>query len=109
MRLSLTLVVAFLAVAFVPVPALAATAGQAARVTARCFRATGWTATVRGRTVHARSPRLRPRNSVPRHPSFQVQFNRSPSGRLFTIQVSLALNDRETLTAKHCVNRGKRA
>jgi opacity protein-like surface antigen len=108
MRSTILALAALLALA-VAAPAQAATAGQAARVTGKCFRAEGWKTTVTGRTVKATSPRLRPRNSFPRHPTFQVQFNELGNGRFITVQVSNALNDAETRTAKHCVNRGKRA
>lgn len=89
--------------------AQAATAARAARVTAGCLRDRGWRTSVTGRTVRATSPRVRPRGSFPRRPTFRVQFTRLPGGRFVTVQVASALNDRETLTAKHCVNRGKHA
>jgi hypothetical protein len=106
-----TLAIALLLLAALAAPAAAqaATPGQAARVTGRCFRAEGWKATVRGATVKATSPRLRPPNNFPRRPSIEVRFFESFTGRLATVQVINALNDSETRTAKHCVNRGKRA
>jgi hypothetical protein len=94
------------ALLLVPAAAYAAPSPQrSARITASCLRDRDWTVSVHGRTVKARSPRVRPRNSFPRRPRYQVIFS-SPG--LPPIEITTALNRKETNQTVHCRNRGLR-
>jgi hypothetical protein len=88
----------------VPAAAAAAPSPQrSARITASCLRDRDWTASVHGRTVTARSPRVRPRNSFPRRPRYQVTFYDLGAPPL---EITTALNRTETNQTIHCRNRG---
>jgi hypothetical protein len=103
MRPITTTVLALAAILAMAASAQAATPQRSAKVTGACLRDRGWTVTVRGRTVRARSPRVRPAGSYPRRPELRVTFSTPPFP---PVEVRWALNDREGRTATRCVNRG---